>query len=154
MKKYIITAILTAVCSLVMMTGGALAQNSDTAEVSETGPQPKLVIDSLSFEAEDIKPGSLIIHEFIIENHGEADLELKDVRPGCGCSVARYDKIIAPGASGKVDVQIRVYNEWAGQDISKSTWVLSNDPERPQITLTISGRVQAAAGQVPDPTSK
>ena len=141
-KRRIITAVTAFLCSMFFLMAAAAAQESD-GPPAPTGPQPAMLVDKVVFEAGDIIPGTLVRHEFVIKNQGSADLELRDVRPSCGCTVADYDKLIAPGAEGKILVKVRVYREWAGQEISKSVWVLTNDPESPQTALTVRGRVLA-----------
>lgn len=131
--------IIPALACLYMLL--ASPASAAPAEEAAAGPRPQMTIETPFFNMGDISPGSLVQHEFILKNQGTADLELQDVRPSCGCTVASYDKIIAPGAEGKVLLKVRVYQEWAGQDISKSVWLVSNDPEFPQSTLTLSGRV-------------
>ncbi len=142
MKKHIISAVLAMACSIIA-AAVALAQNADDGEAAASGPQPKMFIETHFFDIGDISPDTVVQHEFTIENQGAADLELKEVRPSCGCTVASFDKIIARGGTGRVLVKIRVYREWAGQDISKSVWLISNDPDSPQTSLTLSGRVLA-----------
>ena len=128
---------------MLLAAAPAMAQNDGDGLEAVSGPQPKMVIAARSVDIGDISPGAIVQHEFAIENQGAADLELMEVRPGCGCAVANYDKVIAKGGAGRVLVKVRVYREWAGQDISKSVWLISNDPDSPQTSLTLSGRVLA-----------
>jgi len=44
--------------------------------------KPKLVIEKPIFDAGEINEGETIKHTFLIYNHGNATLEIKDVRPG------------------------------------------------------------------------
>lgn len=125
-----------------LFVGTALAAPADELS-APGGPQPQLVIETRAFDIGGISPGATVQHEFVLKNQGLADLELIEVRPSCGCTVASFDKIIPPGAEGKVLMKVRVYHEWAGQDISKSVWIISNDPDQPQSFLTLSGRVLA-----------
>ncbi|MDL2226956.1 DUF1573 domain-containing protein, partial [Deltaproteobacteria bacterium OttesenSCG-928-M10] len=60
---------------------------------------------------------------------------------GCGCSVADYDRTIEPGQTGKITITVKVYREWAGQNVRKAAWVLTNDPLNPQVRLIMVGRV-------------
>lgn len=76
-------------------------------------------------------------YSFVVRNRGTADLIIEDVKPGCGCTVAKFDKVIAPGAEGKIDLVLdgeRVHGEFA-----KTAVVKTNDPEHPELTLTIAG---------------
>lgn len=77
---------------------------------------------------------------FEIRNNGDAELVLSDVRPTCGCTVAKYDARIAPGATGKVHAAVDT-SDFSGP-IAKTITVLSNDPATPRLTLTIKADVQ------------
>jgi hypothetical protein len=76
-------------------------------------------------------------YSFVVRNRGDADLLIEDVRPGCGCTVAEFDKVIAPGKEGKIELVLegdKVHGEF-----SKTATVMTNDPDHPQLTLTIAG---------------
>ncbi len=140
------------VLALVIMMVSWLAATSVLAQESGAegagAPRPKMFVESASFDLGDINPGSIVQHEFIIENQGQAPLELLDVRPGCGCTAASFDESIAPGGTGKVLMKMRIYQEWAGLEISKSVWLVTNDPDSPdsaQTALTLSGLVRPVA---------
>lgn len=137
MKKYCLTALLAMIVAMLATPPLWAAPEEETAP----GPRPQIGIETPVFNMGDIRPNTIVQHEFTVKNQGTADLELQDVRPSCGCTVASFDTVIAPGAEGKVLMKVRVYPEWAGQDISKSVWLISNDPENPQSTLTLAGQV-------------
>jgi len=109
-------------------------------------PNPKLMIDEPVFEAGDIKPGTLLTHEFILRNEGDAPLEFSNIQTGCSCTLAEYDRVIAPGGSGKIKLSVRIYEEWAGRHFSRSTWLESNDPVSPQMQLVVKGDVLPLGG--------
>lgn len=89
----------------------------------------------------DIVPkGDVIQHEFLIKNEGDAPLEITDVKPACGCTVARYDKTIAPGATGKVSAKVKT-SDFAGP-ISKSIAVFTNDNNNPKLQLVVRAKIQ------------
>ena len=96
----------------------------------------------------DIVPkGEVLVHEFEIRNEGSADLEIKDVRPACGCTVARYDKTIAPGASGKIHAEVKTDN--FGGPIAKSIAVFTNDLESPKLQLVVKAHVKPYIAVLP-----
>ncbi len=91
-------------------------------------------------EFEVVPKGQLITHAFEIKNEGDAVLELTDVRPACGCTVANYDKTIAPGKVGKVHIKLKTDN-FAGP-ISKSVAVFTNDSDNPKLQLVVKAHVK------------
>lgn len=96
---------------------------------------------------EVVAKGELIVHEFEIRNEGTAPLELTEVRPACGCTVAEYDKVIAPGATGKVHAEVKTDN-FAGP-ISKSIAVFTNDPDNAKIQLVVKAKIKPYIAMLP-----
>ena len=103
--------------------------------------RPRLVIDEPVFEGGEFRPGATLSHEFTLRNEGAAALEIEEVRTGCSCTVAAYDRIIAPGGQGRVRLTVEVYREWAGRDLRRTVWLTTNDPEAAQVSLVVRGRV-------------
>lgn len=87
-----------------------------------------------------VAKGEVLKHEFTIKNEGDSTLELTDVRPACGCTVARFDKQIAPGATGTVraDVDTLAFEG----PIAKSITVYTNDAETPRLELVVKAEVR------------
>ncbi len=97
---------------------------------------PKLVIAEQDHHFGVVKPGIPLKHEFVLKNTGKADLEVKSVAPGCGCTTSAFDKVIAPGKEGKITLEIKNTENYKGE-ISKNATVTTNDPERQSFTLIL-----------------
>src|SRR5262245_44559804 len=68
------------------------------------GPAIKFVETAHDFGR--VPQGEIVRRDFIFTNTGSALLEIKDVRPGCGCTTAgEWDKSVAPGKTGKIPLQ-------------------------------------------------
>jgi hypothetical protein len=134
MKSHSIRAIV-ALCALVALATPTLAQ---PAEAPAGGP--RAVAPDAVFDAETVPVGHQIVHDFVIRNEGTAPLEIISVQPACGCTVAEFDRTIAPGAAGKVHAILDTAT-FAGA-IAKGITVLTNDPARPRLELTVKARVQ------------
>ena len=106
--------------------------------------QPRLVMAEKIFAAGPVPAGSVVSHDFILENTGQADLEIIQVVPGCGCTVADFDRLIPPGGQGRITLKVEFYAEWAGRHLNQATLVETNDPENQYVTLTVSADVQPA----------
>ncbi len=91
-------------------------------------------------EFDIVAKGDVITHAFEIKNEGDTALELTEVRPACGCTVAKFDRSIAPGDVGKVNVKVKTDN-FAGP-ISKSISVFTNDSENPKLMLVVKADVK------------
>lgn len=130
----------------LLLVAGALAAGLSATvpavaqEGAATARKPKAVVAEPVHDAGVVPTGEKLIHDFVIANQGGAPLEITDVRPACGCTVAEFDRRIAPGASGKVHAVLDT-STFAGA-ISKGITVLTSDPANPRLELTIKARVE------------
>ncbi|HTG34260.1 MAG TPA: DUF1573 domain-containing protein [Thermoanaerobaculia bacterium] len=102
--------------------------------------KPKATIAEPLKDVGTVSKGDKIVHDFVIKNEGDADLQITNVQPACGCTVADFDKVIKPGQTGKVHAVVDS-STFSGP-ISKGVSVFTNDPEHPQIELTIHAKVE------------
>jgi len=128
MQRHIKTAIL-ALCAALLVAATVLAAG-----------KPKAVAVEPIKDVGSVATGEKITNDFVIRNDGDAVLEITNVQPACGCTVAQFDKTIAPGQTGKVHavVDTTTFNG----PISKGVSVYTNDPDTPQIELTIRAKVE------------
>ncbi|HLF56580.1 MAG TPA: DUF1573 domain-containing protein [Thermoanaerobaculia bacterium] len=96
---------------------------------------PKLHVAELVKEIGRIQRGERAEVVFELENQGEGPLQIKSAQPSCGCTVASFDKEIAPGAKGTLRATLDTSNLEGA--LSKSVTVISNDPAQPRVVLTI-----------------
>ncbi|HVT16044.1 MAG TPA: DUF1573 domain-containing protein [Thermoanaerobaculia bacterium] len=127
MKRHLQTVIL-ALCA-AMLAVPLVAQGA-----------PKAVAIQPIKDVGIVAKGDKITADFEIRNDGNAPLEITDVKPGCGCTVASFDKSIAPGKTGKVHavVDTAAFNG----AIAKGVAVLTNDKATPKIDLTVKARIE------------
>jgi hypothetical protein len=111
----------------------------------DSGPRAVPVEPIKDFQI--VPKGEWIHHEFRIRNEGNAPLELTDVRPACGCTVAEFDRKIAPGQTGAVKVKVET-SSFTGP-IAKPISVFTNDPKNPKIELTVKADVKPYLGVEP-----
>lgn len=128
MRRHSKTVIL-ALCAALLVAGALLAQGT-----------PKAVAVEPIKDAGTVPKGEKIIHDFAIRNDGDAPLEITNVRPACGCTVAEYDKVIAPGKVGKVHAELDT-STFNGP-IAKGVSVFTNDPATPELELTVRAKVE------------
>ncbi len=101
-------------------------------------------------------------HAFVIRNVGTDQLEIRNVRTSCGCTVAQPDKkSLAPGEETKVSATLSLKGRQGAQ--TKTITIESNDPENPTYKLEFKGTAVAAItveprmvnfGRIPDNESK
>ena len=49
---------------------------------AQTAVGPKMVVKEKSFDAQQVKEGEIIVHNFKVLNTGDSPLEIKKVNPG------------------------------------------------------------------------
>jgi hypothetical protein len=130
MKRHLRTANL-ALCCALLVAASLFAQGAG---------KPKAVVAEPIKDVGFVAKGDVAAHEFAIRNEGDAPLQIQEVRAACGCTVADYDKVIAPGQTGKIRVSVDT-TTFNGA-IAKGVTVFMNDPATPQMELTIRAQVE------------
>lgn len=122
-------AAILALCAALSITSAVAAQG-----------KPKAVVDEPIKDVGTVPKGEKIVHDFVIRNAGDAPLQITQVQPACGCTVADFDKTVAPGQTGKIHaaVDTATFNG----AIAKGVTVFTNDPDTPSIELTIKAKVE------------
>ncbi len=126
MNRPLKAAILALVAAVSITASLSAAQKAVAVEpIKDFGVVPK---------------GEKIVHDFQIRNDGDAPLQITQVQAACGCTVADFDKTIAPGQVGKVHavVDTATFNG----PIAKGVTVFTDDPATPQIELTVRAKVE------------
>src|SRR6266498_3244827 len=113
-------------------TAVGLAQTEDAVtppEKNVAAPEsagPKIQFAGTVYDFGKIGAGELVKHEFVFTNIGTGTLEIKDVRPGCGCTTAgTWDKEAEPGKTGSIPLQFNSAN--FGGTVAKQATVTCND---------------------------
>lgn len=104
-------------------------------EVVSAADGPKMVVPEKVKDMGTVAQGEQLDVAFKLVNEGDEPLVIKAVRPTCGCTVADYDREIAPGKTGEVRATLDT-SEFSGP-ISKSILIMTNDPETPTMTAVI-----------------
>lgn len=152
----------TIVCSLaaVLVAAAAMAQQPApaapqqpqppaAAEKAPEGAQPVIDVVEKIKDFGTVPKGDKIRATFDVRNTGKAPLEITQVRPTCGCTVASFDRTIPPGGTGKIAAEVDTTG-FSGP-ISKAVLVFSNDPATPQVNLVIKADVRAFIEVLPRP---
>ncbi|MEM9556939.1 MAG: DUF1573 domain-containing protein [Acidobacteriota bacterium] len=109
------------------------------------GPEAVPVEPVIDFEI--VPRGEKLIHTFEIRNEGDQPLEITSVRPACGCTIADFDKVIAPGKIGKIKATVDT-SDFFGP-IAKAIAVFTNDSDNPKLALTVKANVKPFIAVVP-----
>lgn len=145
-KRVFIVALSFLATTFVASSGSAAAQKAKKtaakapAAASQEEKAPRLTIVEPVKEYGTVPKGEKLDWSFEVKNTGNADLQIIAARPGCGCTVADFDKVIKPGQTGKVTAHVDT-TAFAGP-ISKTVTLETNDPSTPTSQLTIHAVVQ------------
>ena len=102
---------------------------------------PSIVFDNPVRDFGKVMRGETIKHVFSFINKGSTTLEILGLEPSCGCQAALPSaKQIKAGQSGQIEVSV----DTAGLigAIDKSVNILTNDPRRRSVSLSIRADVQ------------
>lgn len=101
---------------------------------------PELKFDNESHEFGDIQSGTAVSITFTFANDGDEPLTIEKVKTSCGCTVAKLEKrTYQPGEKGTLEVTLNA-KRLLGH-IQKRVHVISNDPDRPDVRLTVRAQV-------------
>jgi hypothetical protein len=111
---------------------------------------PSIIIAQTYFGFGELSETAPLSHAFIVKNGGKSTLNIRDVKPSCGCTIARFDRVIPPGSEGKVTLEVNLKG-FQGY-VKKTATVLSDDPANPRVVLTLEGAVKPLIEVRPEKT--
>jgi len=117
------------------------------APAAPEAPAPIATFPSFLHDFGEVSRGQKVKHAFVVRNDGKVDLEVLAVTPTCGCTVAQFDRIIAPGQEGHINAMVDT-TRFNGK-ITKGLTVKTNDPAHPIASLQITGEVRAFVDVLP-----
>ena len=135
----------------LLATSLAFAQDSATppSEPAAPAPAPKIACDAPVHDFGKMDNSQQVEHEYVLKNVGTTQLEISNVRPSCGCTVANIsERSVAPGAETRVLTRLNLQGRSGPQH--KAIVVESNDPQQPQFILTLQGEAVVAVNVMPD----
>jgi hypothetical protein len=98
----------------------------------------------MSYDFGDLKKSAVVSTEFVLTNSGKAPLNIRFIKPNCGCTVVNLEKMdIAPGESVTMKVEYDATGR-RGTD-QKSIVIFSNDPSAPTQRITIKARISESS---------
>lgn len=110
------------------------------AAVPTAAGSPKIQFATTAYEFGKVSAGEVVHATFVYTNVGTGVLEVTEVRPTCGCTVAgNWEKKVEPGKTGTIPLQVNTAN-FSGQ-VVKMVTVTCNDPSQPSIMLQIKGTI-------------
>lgn len=109
---------------------------------SQSSKVPRYVAVREEVDVGEVRRGQHARFEFTIRNAGSAPLTL-DVKANCSCTLSSYDRVLAPGAEGKVIADLNT-DDLKGH-VTKTLTVRTNDPRHPVAGLYMIATVTSIA---------
>lgn len=111
---------------------------------------PIAEFETTSFDIGKPMEGDRVKAVFPVRNAGDADLEITNVRAGCGCTDAKATQSkIRAGESAAVEAVLNTTG--MRSQVSKTVTVTTNDPAHQTVVLSIKGEVVPIAELKPQP---
>jgi len=124
-------------------THGELVQSA----VADTGPLAKALETEYDFGR--VMQGHKVMHEFAIQNSGDADLVLQRIAPSCGCTAAAVtSSTIKPGSSENVRVTFDTSGMYGSK--TKTVSITTNARENAEVTFKMRGSVVRGITATPE----
>jgi hypothetical protein len=113
-----------------------------TAGLATVAAAPELKIDKSTFSAGTVTEGkdAKVRAVFKLTNTGNEPLRITSVRPGCGCTVVKYDSVIAPGKTGVIEPEVNITGFRSGL-MNRDVTVTSNAANSPTVKLIIEANI-------------
>jgi hypothetical protein len=103
-------------------------------------PEPRITFDKTHHDFGRILQDAKVSYRFKVTNSGSAPLQIKEIRPSCGCTYSiPGQRLVEAGQETFIEVQF----DPAGMigSIHKSLEVISDDPANPTVLLTFEAGV-------------
>lgn len=121
---------------------------NDRQPADKASALPRLRSKGTTYDFGQMDPYAIGEHRFIIYNDGEAPLILQNRRSTCKCTVSDVPaEPILPGQSAEVAVKWQTSTN--NRRFHESASVETNDPDTPELRLTVTGRVLVHVGADP-----
>ena len=134
---------------IALLTVAALVVGTIVATAQEGASGPKLTVPERTMDFGTVPQGEVLTANFKLVNEGTKVLQVKGVRPTCGCTVAEFDHEIQPDKEGWVKAKLDTTG-FAGP-ISKSILIVTDDPTTPTSSVIIKADVKPYLEALPRP---
>lgn len=130
-------------------TGKPETHQTNPFKLDEPGPKPSAELAQPFYDFGEMVLGETGTHEFVIHNSGAGPLRVAKGRSTCKCTIPSMDGgEIGPGKD------ITVTLNWTpvamDRQFRQEAVIWTNDPQNPQLTLTINGAVMPEVYLAPE----
>jgi hypothetical protein len=117
-----------------------IRENFSLLSIEDQAHKPKVSLPVRVFNFDTIAAGKKVNFEFPVYNKGSRDLNIRAVKPTCGCTAVMPEKnIIAPGDSTVISVEFNSIG-FSGLN-KKGVTLITNDPDNYKHFLWVTGYI-------------
>lgn len=131
----------------------ALAATGILYAQSDAPSGPRLVVRQEDYDFGKMETNHAGQHEFLVTNAGDQPLTLQQGKETCGCCTCVCETKLPEGGKIPPHESAAVTLKWTIKRFTgayhQSSTILTNDPRRPEIMLSVSGRLVPAVRVVP-----
>ena len=139
---------LTVISLFLPLLLSACASMTSGARQGDVTLKPHLAFEELVYDFGVAGPQAKITHTFKFTNVGSVPLKISGLTTSCGCTAALVSgPNIPPGSTGKIKTTLETHRYEGRQEATFT--IHSNDPDEPQIELTMRGRIKRDVAVVP-----
>ncbi len=140
-------ALIAALATFAMLPGVPAAR----AQSSQANA-PRVEVNNPVYNFGTALEGNFVEHVFELKNTGKSDLTISGVHTSCGCTAAAPSKKrLAPGDSA--DLKVAFDTRFQKGTKVRTINVFTNDPQTPNLTLTLQGEVKVEVVATPSEVS-
>ncbi len=112
------------------------------------GPQPIAVVEESTHDFGVMERDAKNTHVFVIKNSGGYPLVLRQGDTTCKCTMSKLaQEPIDPGEQADITLTWEAKSD--SEQFRQTAEILTNDPQRPRVLLTIEGRIRASLAAMP-----
>lgn len=125
-----------ALLLLTLVDNKLLASNNNSVP-----DQPVIKFNHESTDLGKVKEGAILYHSFKVKNIGGKTLQIAETKSTCGCTVPVIKKSVLPPFESTT-LKVQIDTSMKQNKVIKTLDVLSSDPKRPKVTLSIAMYVE------------
>jgi len=126
----------------IISIGANIVEDFSKLTPEEKANAPKIVFKTIKHDFGTATDGETVKYDFVFTNEGKNDLIIRKTKASCGCTAISPNKtVLKSGESSQVGISFNTAGRLGKQ--SKNVTVISNDPEKSTVIITIEGLVEA-----------
>jgi hypothetical protein len=106
--------------------------------------QPNIRVELDQYDFGVVQQGKVVATEISVHNAGSGELVIETVSTSCGCTSAQVDPLKIPaGSTGRLTIRYDSSVHPDSGPIQRYVYIVTNDPDEPEVEVLIKADVQA-----------